>query len=185
MITRDLTGQLYEGSTIPRDVIQDVINFGDVELLCKLIEDGDALLWQDQQARRYIAQIILNGGGLRRGSGKRSQTKLIKSRRDDWLLARICYWRGFGLPVYGANINACAVVAGELERIATKYEWTILDVDSIIKFWKNNKPQAEFAKLQNEYGKLLRDAALSDPSLMEKIKLEFCFDVDSVLGGLK
>lgn len=190
MISRDMLGCLYEGSTIPRDVIQDVINFGDVELLCKLIEDGDSLLWQDQQARKYIAQIIRNGDGLRRGSGMRSQTRLIKARRDDWILARICYWHGFGLPVYGTNksaeyIDACKVVAGELERIGGEFNWPIIDADSIVNIWKKNKPQPEFVTLQNEYGKLLRDAALSDASLRGKIKLEFCFDVDRVLGGIK
>lgn len=219
MITRDLTGQLYEGSTIPRDVIQDVTNFGDVGLLCKLIEDGDPLLWGDKRARDFIAKIIRSGKGLQRGSGKRAGTNLIKARRDDWIIGRLCHWKGFGLPLYSSDREklhtACTVVAGELERLPAEYEWPPLDVDSVINLWKKHKPKPHTEietpiqpdildyeeaepieevepiytegiwNLQNHWGRMLRDAALNDPSLREKIKQEFCFDVDRILGDSK
>lgn len=189
MTTRDMLGYLYEGSTLPGDVIQDVLEYGNVDLLCKLIEQGDAALWGDKQARDFIAKIIRNGKGLQRGSGKRGKTNLIKVRRDNWIIGKLCFWVGFGLPFYSdsreGRDTACTVVATELERITVKYNWATLGAERIKKLYEKHIPADGMRNLQKEIGKNLRDDALNDAALRKKIKQEFGFDVDRILKDTK
>lgn len=189
MTTRDMLGYLYEGSTLPCDVIQDVLEYGNVDLLCKLIEQGDAALWGDKHAREFIAKIIRNGKGLQRGSGKRGPTNLVMVRRNEWIIGRLCFWIGFGLPFYNdsreARNTACNVVAAELERIAAQYKWATLGTERIKKLYEQHLPADGMRILQNEYGKKLREDALNDAALRKKIKQEFGFDVDSILKDTK
>lgn len=190
MTTRDLLGCFYEGSTLPCDVIQDVLEYGNVDPLCKLIEQGDAALWGDKQAREFIAKIIRNGKGLQRGSGKRGPTKLVMVRRNEWIIGKLCFWEGFGLPFYRDSeeefhTNACAIVAAELERISDKYEWQVLCVERIKKLYEQHLPADGMRILQNEYGKKLREDALNDAVLRKKIKQEFDFDADDFLKDTK
>ncbi len=186
---RDMLGQLYEGSPLPADAMYELAVYGNPEPLCQLIEQGDAALWYDKSARDFIAKIIRDGG-FRRGRGKRGETGRPKSRRDDWIIRQLCFWKGFGLPVHGEGSKpdyktGCTVVSDYLRRISEKCGWDVMSEKSIENLWKERPPDSGMRTLGEAQGKALRDAAVTDAELRKKIKLEFGFDVDRVVGNTK
>nr|ART37182.1 D479 [uncultured bacterium] len=186
---KDMLGQLYEGSPLPADAMYELAVYGNPEPLCQLIEQGDAALWNDKNARDFIAKIIRDGG-LRRRRGKSGETSPLKARRNDWIIRQLCFWKGFGLPIYGdgAGVNyktACTVVSDYLKRTSGECGWAPIEADSIMNLWKNQPPDSGMRTLREAQGEALRNAAVTDTDLREKIKLEFGFDVDRVLGDIK
>jgi len=165
--------------------ILEIRDYGNIEPLCALIEREPAVL-HNKELRDLVLKILRNGG-LQRGNGKRTETARIEGCRDEWIVRRMYFWKGFGLKLYGGSNDskngafAFVVVADELTHVAHEYGWKAVSGDRIIKIWKKKKTQdplyASYVQAETN-GMMFRKMAIDDRDFRNKITKQFDLKID-------
>lgn len=153
----------------------DDLAHGDGEALAALFESGNLKnlhhFLADRPRQREQIAACLRGKSVR-GLGR--PTERATRQRNDYLLARVCYWRARGLPGWqvGAELTAFHRAADDLESAPVKGA-SVLTPEAIYRHvWRGRQPSPMLLILMADaFGEGMRDSSPSRAEVLGRLKL--------------
>lgn len=118
-------------------ILERLRQYGDVEPLCKMIEEGNEEVLQNDQIRHLLVEM-LRKGGTHRGRGNPAESRWNQKIRDDYILRRLQFLKNGGMPIWNnekcnQRKTACYQVSDELFKYHDKFQLKRITPSSIYK----------------------------------------------------